>query len=501
MSNTPRSNPDHNDTWDNPTTGESFKFDRHRGWINRKGVRFDGDTMTGTLVVPDTRINGGLLSADDLTSGFAVGNDDIDWENGWQLVPPTDANRAWFDVTFFDGLFMAVSNIESSSSCIMYSSDGINWAEGNVPPGIIKMFGTSYAPDKKIWVGSARGNNTPTYNAVYSYDGKNWESAEWRQDVNYPFVAYSEQLGIFNAIASSSGYHNQIQTSTDGINWFSSSPGYKGQTNFSAVVVGNVSGSDRFVSVQVAGISSRGSYSDDGNEWNSASGIAKLTYRDVTFGGGLFVAVADQIDGLSRVSYSSDGKSWSNVSGHRGDWRGIAYGAGYYVAVSRANTKVYPEGPSQIMYSTDAINWTIHPSISPETNWNAIAYGNGKFVVVGEPSPSGENNVMVLDVPDPNAPGGSDASDLYWNNEKVVVQQSSRTMTSSLSQLSSTISSRSGKAKYLQDSAPPETQTFELSEDSSETVDLTYDNGELWYQPSTNTLHIRDSDEWVSLFQ
>jgi hypothetical protein len=103
---------------------------------------------------------------------------------------------------------------------------------------------------------------------------------------------------------------------------------------------------------------------------------------------------------------------------------------------------------------------------------------------------------MVLD-----APEGSDASDLYWNDEKVVVQQSSRTMTTSLTRLSSTIYSRTGKVKYLQDSAPPETQTIELSEDSSETTDITYNNGELWYQPSTNTLHIRDSDDWVALFQ
>ena len=111
----------------------------------------------------------------------------------------------------------------------------------------------------------------------------------------------------------------------------------------------------------------------------------------------------------------------------------------------------------------------------------------------------------IITIEAPDTGGGS--SNLHWNNENVVVQQSSRTMTSSLSRLSSTISSRTGKVKYLQDSAPPETETFERSpfdersEDSSYTFNLSYNNGELWYQPSTNTLHIRDSDEWVSLFQ
>ena len=64
-------------------------------------------------------------------------------------------------------------------------------------------------------------------------------------------------------------------------------------------------------------------------------------------------------------------------------WYGVAYGNGVYVAVSS-------DGTNQVMYSSDAINWT-SASATEANNWKDIAFGNGKFVAVAD---SGTNRTM-----------------------------------------------------------------------------------------------------------
>jgi hypothetical protein len=56
-------------------------------------------------------------------------------------------------------------------------------------------------------------------------------------------------------------------------------------------------------------------------------------------------------------------------------WTSLAYGNGYYVAVGD-NTK---NGGPNIVYSRDGINWTPGQNL-PKGSWNAIEFGNGRFV-------------------------------------------------------------------------------------------------------------------------
>ena len=152
--------------------------------------------------------------------------------------------------------------------------------------------------------------------------------------------------------------------STDGINWtsYNTIP----YTGYSHLAYGN----GAFVAVGQNKIV----YStDEGESWSSAS-VSTNWWKGVTYGGGKFVAVAE--DGTNRVATSSDGVNWSETSAPGNHmWLAVTYGGGKFVAVSQGG---------DAMYSSDGTNWST--TSVPETGvWNSVAYGNGKFVAVAGP--------------------------------------------------------------------------------------------------------------------
>lgn len=67
------------------------------------------------------------------------------------------------------------------------------------------------------------------------------------------------------------------------------------------------------------------------------------------------------------------GETWTARNAPPGDWNAVTYGTGRYVAV----------GDQQVMTSTDAVTWT--PSADPDvggSTWTSVTYGNGLFVAV-----------------------------------------------------------------------------------------------------------------------
>jgi hypothetical protein len=106
-------------------------------------------------------------------------------------------------------------------------------------------------------------------------------------------------------------------------------------------------------------------------------------WRSVTYGNGLFVAVAQ--DGVNRVMTSPDGITWTaRMATEQNDWYSITYGNGLFVAIAG-------NGTNRVMTSPDGINWT--PRVAAEQNmWYSVIYGNGRFVAVAL---NGTNRVMT----------------------------------------------------------------------------------------------------------
>lgn len=109
-----------------------------------------------------------------------------------------------------------------------------------------------------------------------------------------------------------------------------------------------------------------------GSSWTART-IPTADWKSVTFGNGLFVAVAQNTN--FAVS-SPDGITWtSRTLPSGGDWRSVSFGNGVFVATSSGGDAAT---------STDGINWTARTL--PSGTWLSSTFGNGIFVVVGNNS-------------------------------------------------------------------------------------------------------------------
>jgi len=126
-----------------------------------------------------------------------------------------------------------------------------------------------------------------------------------------------------------------------------------------------------------------------GVTWTSQTSAANNSWRSVTYGNGLFVAVSGSGTN-NRVMTSSDGITWtSQTSAADNDWQSVTYGNELFVAVSSFGAG------DRVMTSSDGITW-VSRTAAADNYWLSVTYGNGLFVAV---SYSGaENRVMTSGV-------------------------------------------------------------------------------------------------------
>ena len=134
-------------------------------------------------------------------------------------------------------------------------------------------------------------------------------------------------------------------------------------------------GNGLFVAVAFTGIGNRVMTSPDGITWTSRTSAADNEWNSVTYGNGLFVAVAGSGIG-NRVMTSPDGITWtSRTSAADNDWRSVTYGGGLFVAVAGSGTG------NRVMTSPDGITWTSRASAA-DNGWLSVTYGGGLFVAI-----------------------------------------------------------------------------------------------------------------------
>jgi hypothetical protein len=122
-------------------------------------------------------------------------------------------------------------------------------------------------------------------------------------------------------------------------------------------------------------------YSFDGITWTQISIRSGTNLRSIAFGDGKFVAVgySNFNTGNIAIAFSTDGIFWQYPTNPPDtSFMSIAYGEGRFIATVVQTNKVY--------YSTDGTSWT--EATIPQGNTyslqqQSIAYGNGKFLIIG----------------------------------------------------------------------------------------------------------------------
>jgi hypothetical protein len=170
------------------------------------------------------------------------------------------------------------------------------------------------------------------------------------------------------------GEDGKMAYSSDGKTWTAVSNSTFGSDIIEAIAFGN----GTFVAVGGGG---KIAYSSNGTSWTAATNILYSPYlRAIAYGNNMFVAGG----GYGTVAYSSNGITWTRVdiSDIMDDIGEIAYGNGTFVASD------YYSGT--IVWSTNGTTWT---AVDVESIFEkddgigdrrgAIAYGNNKFVLIG----------------------------------------------------------------------------------------------------------------------
>ena len=261
------------------------------------------------------------------------------------------SNTAVFAVTYGNNKFVAVGQNGKGA----YSTDGITWNIIGDTRDSMDFYSVTYGNNKFVAVGyGAQGS--------YSTDGITWTAIG-----NMHISTRANAVAFGNGKFVAGGFNGAGAYSTDGITWTAIDT-----MQLWEHIAGIAYGNGKFVAVDDNG---RGSYSTDGVTWTAIVDMkAGHEFDGIVYGNGKFVAV--DISGLG--SYSTDGITWTAIGDIRAgipySMTGIAFGANTFVSLGTMGKGVY---------STDGITWTAINDIQDGAVGNAIAYGNGKFVVGG----------------------------------------------------------------------------------------------------------------------
>jgi|GEM_PF-2038184 len=286
------------------------------------------------------------------------------------LIRATPANvRNLNAITYGNGQFIAVGE----SGIILSSPDGEKWT-ARASTITNNLNGILYGNGRFVAVGDLGA-------IVNSEDGLNWVSVGSGTTSALTSVAYGN--GIYVAVG------RDTVTSADGIHWMVQSSG--SGSLFSGIAYG----AGQFVAVTTDGVI----YSSSGGTlWTKqhctpceAQIFVPEGFFGVTHGPELFVAVGGgsyfylpkgPLVHFPIISSSPDGLTWKDGPAPAGEFLGVTYGEGGFVAVGgNSGNGFTPAGV--IASSPDGAAWTLHDAAS--NNWlRGVAYGNGTFVAVGD---------------------------------------------------------------------------------------------------------------------
>jgi hypothetical protein len=267
------------------------------------------------------------------------------WDKTWTIVnqqqrPP---NVNWRSITYGNGIFVAVGY-----RAAMYSVDGITI---NFQPIDGDLFGVSFE--------------------------------------NGTFVAVGENIQIF---------------SNDGYTWTLSS------TQISGTWYAIASGNNTFVAAGPGVITS----TDNGFSWTIYQ-LSDYYYKSIAYGIGFFIAISF----YGRILISTNGTTWSSLVISDQSFQSIAFGNGKFTIVGPSviltsstpnqsdwpsSTIPYPNDQDYIIgfgnnqfvvfgsysgefFSTDGITWSTGYFPNIYTYATSVAYGNNRFVLVGQNVP------------------------------------------------------------------------------------------------------------------
>jgi hypothetical protein len=254
-------------------------------------------------------------------------------------------------------------------------------------PGPIAPIGISniaYSPVLNRYVISRNGGSATTVNTfAYSSDLNTWTSAtNTSSSASWRGLTYGN--GIFAATTSNSAVG---QTSTDGTVF----------TSVASMTIGAGTDNLKYINgVFLAGTSGNSQLlsilrSVDGITWSTINVGASAAFGSFAYAFGKYWAFKSNnpqytsTDSITWTSYNLPGTV--TIAG----WRLSAYAPDLNILVIVSSST----STTQVATTTDGINWTMRSTPGAGTFWTSMAYGDGRFVVMGQSGGGGGGRMMT----------------------------------------------------------------------------------------------------------
>ena len=269
---------------------------------------------------------------------------------------------------------------------LMLLSVTVNMVRAQTTPGAPTALTATAGINRVLTSFTAPANNGGAAITNYQYstdNGTNWTAVSPASTATAITItgltncsSYNIKVRAVNSVGAGAASTAVSSTPRSGIanSWISrSSPGSI-FFNWRSVTYGN----GLFVAVANTGTGTRVMTSPDGMNWTIRNSAADINWTSVTYGNGVFVAVANSDNGsqYQRVMTSSDGITWTirNAALPR-SWSSVTFGNGLFVAVATSGSG------TRVMTSPDGVTWTSRTSASDDP-WSGVTYGDGLLVAV-----------------------------------------------------------------------------------------------------------------------
>ncbi|MEE8597797.1 MAG: hypothetical protein V3T09_08325 [bacterium] len=221
-----------------------------------------------------------------------------------------------------------------------------------------------------------------------------WYPRPSPKDYSWTGLAWSDKLGLFCAVSDSGA--TRVMLSSDALNWYQPENNQQldsngkiissdiPQNNYKDVCFSEELG--LFVAVASSIEDGNIMTSLDGKAWTARTG-PNSNWRSIVYAAGKFVAVASSGD--ERVMTSVDGVTWNGVIAGDGVWSDVIYAdsLGLFIAVAKS-------GPVQIMTSVDGITW-IDQIDNINSEWTSLAWSESLGVIVAVARGGVGNRIMT----------------------------------------------------------------------------------------------------------
>lgn len=174
-------------------------------------------------------------------------------------------------------------------------------------------------------------------------------------------------------------------------------------------------------------------------KWRYSTGnVPDYSWNTVTFGNGIYMAVADGGATAAKIMTSTDGDSWTIRSGtSTNSWGKVCYGN--YNNTTPTFIAISGDGTNRCMRSTNnGVSWSNSTTTPNNTiSWTSVCFGNNRFIAVGNTgtvsnisySDDGGNNWSALSGFTTSLPIYKNWADIAFGNGRFIAISSNNVMT------------------------------------------------------------------------